>query len=643
MRRHRKSSALIAVLASFSLVAAACGDDDESGDTAAPEVTTGDTGGGTDTTGGDTTATTAGGDTTPTTGGDTTPTTGGDTTPTTGGDTTPTTGGDTTPTTGGDTGASGSVEEICAPTEGEGEAAGEPEEGAGELIDLGTLVGDPPEHIDPALNVTLDAYQIVNAMYDGLTEIDATDPENPEIRPLVAETVEVNEDATEWVFTIREGAQFSDGELIVPTTFQCAWERGTDPDFAGDYSYLYNFIEGGAEKLAGEAETLSGVVADDEAMTLTVTMSAPYANFDAVAGFQLFFPMPKSTIENPGDYENGMMVSNGPYMLESARTDEQIVLVRNEAWQGDYDGETWPDRVGRIEFNVSADPDTAYNAFEAGEGDTALLPPARAVEAQENWGTTLDVEILGSFHFGFNQRDEAIGGEENTLLRQAISQAINRDDINEAVYNGTRQTSTGITPPGIPGFAENLCEFCAYDPEAAQAAFDEWTANGGEQAEPLRIQFNADSGWEAVVEIVIDNLGAIGIQAEADPRDSETYFTEMAEGDCQMCRLGWYADYPTYDNFMYDLFHGDSLDGNNFGANLNEEFDQLVDEAKQSTDADEATVLYNQAEAILLNQDIGAVPINWYLGDQVYNDEKISNFPMTNQGLILYEQIELAS
>ena len=53
----------------------------------------------------------------------------------------------------------------------------------GDFVDLGTFVGDPPEHIDPALNVTLDAYQVVNALYDGLTDIDATDPDNPVIVP----------------------------------------------------------------------------------------------------------------------------------------------------------------------------------------------------------------------------------------------------------------------------------------------------------------------------------------------------------------------------------------------------------------------------------------------------------------------------
>ncbi len=617
MRRHRRGAAAIAVLTSLSLIAAACGDDDEPANTTPGSEDT------TATTAGDTTATTASGDTTATTApGDTTATTAsGDTTATTAS-------GDTGPDAAGDPCEASSM----------GEAAADPEPGAGEIIDLGTFVGDPPEHLDPALNSTLDAYQVINAMYDGLTDIDTSDPANPQVVPHVAESFEPNEDATEWTFTIREGQQFSDGEAILPSTFACAWERASDPEFAGDYSYLMNFIEGGAEKLDGSADSLSGVAWDDEAMTLTVTMSAPYANFAAVAGFQLFFPMPKAA-EKEG-YENGLMVGNGPYTLESERSDEQIVVVRNEAWGGDFNQETWPDRVGRIEFNVSSDPETAYNAFEAGEGDTANIPPALAEQARADHGTTLDVEILGSYHFLFNDRVETIGGDDNKLFRQAISQSINREDINEAVYNGTRQVSTGITPNGIPGFKADLCDFCTYDKDAAQAAFDQWEADGGEQTEPLMMQFNADSGHEPVVQIIIDNLAAIGIEAEADPRDSETYFTELAEGDCVMCRAGWYADYPTYDNFMYDLFHSDALDGNNYGFQ-NEEFDSLVDQAKQTTDLEEAGTLYNQSEEVLLNEQIMAVPINWYLGDYAYDKEKFSAFPQTNQGLLIWEQIEL--
>src|SRR5690606_28127823 len=146
---------------------------------------------------------------------------------------------------------------------------------------------------------------------------------------------------------------------------------------------------------------------------------------------------------------------------------------------------------------------------------------------------------------------ERIGGEENRLLRQAISQAIDRDDINEAVYEGTRTTATGITPPGIPGFEEGLCDYCEYDPEAAEQAFQEWQDEGNELTEPLPIQFNEGAGHEPVIEIIVDNLAEVGIDAVGEPLPTDTYFSQLADGACVICRAGWIADYPTYDNFMF--------------------------------------------------------------------------------------------
>ena len=73
---------------------------------------------------------------------------------------------------------------------------------------------------------------------------------------------------------------------------------------------------------------------------------------------------------------------------------------------------------------------------------------------------------------------------------------------------------------------------------------------------------------------MVDNLAAIGIDAVAEPMNAETYFSDLADGACKsICRAGWFADYPTYDNFMFDLFHTASIGGNNLGPFSNEEFD----------------------------------------------------------------------
>ncbi len=199
--------------------------------------------------------------------------------------------------------------------------------------------------------------------------------------------------------------------------------------------------------------------------------------------------------------------------------------------------------------------------------DNANIPPARVADAEASYGTTLDVSILGSYHWVLETEDGALAGDENIKLRQAISAAINRDEINDGrlqrqPHDLDRRDAWRASRASGP----DMCEYCGYDAEQAQTLFDEWKAEGGTLTEPIPLQFNADAGHEPVAAIVIDNLAAVGIEAVAEPMTGETYFSDLADGACKaMCRAGWFADYPTYDNFMYDLFHSDSIGGNNLG------------------------------------------------------------------------------
>ncbi len=520
-------------------------------------------------------------------------------------------------------------------------AQGEAGQG-GTLVDLQNLAFGDPEHIDPGLAATLQGAQISVLLYDGLTEFDFTDFQNPQLMPQVAESFEPNEDATVWTFRVRDDVTFSNGDPVLPSSFAFGWNRAVDPEFASELAYLFDPIQGAAEVAEGTATELEGVVADDEAMTLTVTLTGPFADFGAVVSHPVFSPMPEAVmadLDDQSQWEQDIMIGNGPFvMAEPWNHDIAIVLERNEDYYGGLAGE--PAVLDRLEFTISADVDSAYADFEAGNGQTALIPSGRFAEATETYAHATEPN-LGLYHFFINQESQ-LGGDENLKLRQAIALAIDREAINATVYDGSRRLPTGMTPPGVPGFEDGLCgEWCSYDPERAQELVDEWRAEGGSLDAPITINFNAGSGHEDLVTLMQANLQAIGLEAQLDGRDPTTYFSVMREGACELCRAGWIWDFPVYDSAAYSLLHSASIDGDNLARFSDPEVDAAIEQARAVTDDEERYALYREAEHRAL-EAVAVVPINWYAGQIVY-DESVVNLVQTPLQFVLYERVGLQS
>ncbi len=286
------------------------------------------------------------------------------------------------------------------------------------------------------------------------------------------------------------------------------------------------------------------------------------------------------------------MFGNGPFMLEAPRTDTEIVLVPNPDWDGTQYDEAFalPEQpyLDRLTFRVSTDPDTSYNSFEAGEGDNGPDPAGPGQRGDER---------LRQHHRRGHPRQLPLRreparprgrrrGEQGAPQGHLAGDRPGRDQRGR--LRGQPHGLQRNHPPGHPRLGRPISATTACTtPRPPRSTSTPGQAEGNELTEPLRIQYNIGAGHENVVAIIIDNLAAIGIDAVEEGIDTETYFTQIAEGACQICRTGWFADYPTYDNFMYDLYHTDSLGGNNHGYS-NPEFDELVDEAKQTTDPERA-------------------------------------------------------
>ena len=520
---------------------------------------------------------------------------------------------------------------------------------------------------DPATTQTLAEAQITTAMWDGLTDFDFTEKCAPVLKGALASKWTANADATVFTFDLKKGYTFSDGTPVLPHNFKQGWERAGSADIASPYGYLINNIKGGAVLQAGclddplpegdaackeplKDKTLDAIVADDDAMTLTVTLDKANADFPSIVTHQFFMPISdadEARVPTSGGWgDKGATIGNGPFMLAkdgAPGPDKDVTLVPNPKWKGNVYGDTKV-HLDKIIFKSTADLGTAYQAFDSGDGDDAPIPPGKYGTAQAAYkNNTVDDPNLGSYYFDFGHDDPVLGGAKNLELRKAISLAIDRDEINKKVYEGTRTDSTGITPPGIPGFKKDLCDYCKFDEKAAKEHFKKWTDAGGKLTATIPIQYNPGGGHDQVVQVIVSDLKKyLGIDAKLDPI-AETYFRDIpAEGACHICRSGWYADYPTYGNFMVDLFSKASIGGNNFGRYDNPDFEKAIAAAQAETDATKRGLDYQKAEEILLNTDVSAIPINWYTGATVFRDTVVNN-DQPPLGLYLWERMAKTS
>ena len=494
-----------------------------------------------------------------------------------------------------------------------------------------------PDFIDPALSSTLVGANLSTILYDGLTETDA----DGNLVGASAEKWTTKDKGLTWVFTIKKGLKFSNGDPVLPSSFVAGWKRAASQSLGSEVAYHNYFIAGMEDYNNGKAAfPASSVVANDTAMTLTVKMVSATVDWPSIASHTVFSPIPKSMENAPSTVETDgtKLIGNGPYMLDKAitkRAGGEIVVVPNPYYAG-----TKP-TLTKITFKISSDVTAAYNAFASGQCDNGPIPAGRYTELLGKWGTKGFKSTLGTDYWGFNWEDPTVGGTKNMLLRRAIAKAIDRDQISTVIYQGTRKPASGLLPPGLPGFKAGNGMPATRDLAGAKADFAQWKKLGNSLKSPIRLSYNDGAGWDKVAAIIIANLKEVGIDAKLDPFPADgTYFSKMRKGQGQMIRAGWFADYPIADNFLFPLLHSASIDGDNLERYKSATFDSLVNSARATTSAALANTTYQRAERYALVNDVVIVPtVNRGIASVV--GTSVTNYPITPLGMVVYDQVKL--
>lgn len=459
---------------------------------------------------------------------------------------------------------------------------------------------EPQNPLIPANTNEVGGGNLVDLIYSGLVYYDA----EGEVHNEMAESIELEGDKT-YKVTLKDGITFADGTAVKAENFVKAWNYAVANQQLS--AYFFEPILGYAEEGVDAETGMEGLkVIDDK--TFTIELIQPESDFPLRLGYSAFYPLPDEAFEDMDGF-GAMPNGNGPYKLLEWNNNENAIVVPNES----YSGERTPKNDG-IEFVFYAQQDAAYADLLSGNLDVLdSIPDSAFANFEQELGDRAVNQPAAIFQsFTIPEKLEHFSGEEGKLRRQAISMAINREEVTDNIFQGTRTPATDFTSPVIPGHSDSLkgAEVLEFNPERAKelwAEADEISKYTGE----FTIGYNSDGGHQAWVDAVANQIkNNLGIEAVGAPYpDFKSLRDEVTNRTIAGAfRTGWQADYPSLANFLGPLYVTGA--GSNDGDYSSEDFDRLMKEGAGAESTEQGLAKFNEAQEILL-QDLPAIPL-WY-------------------------------
>ena len=502
--------------------------------------------------------------------------------------------GDDSDTAGGDTGDGGGSE---APSTTED--PGTPVAGGEATILLYSETG----HLDPVRFTGsggadgMRAFALYGALvtYDGAAN---------EVKPVLAESLEPNEDFTVWTLKLKPGITFSDGTPFNAEAVKINWEVRQDVSKRSpSLTYLLSVTD---------------LTVVDET-TLQITLTAPNANFDkAVSKGGLNYIASAKALQDGTDLTS-TAIGAGPFLLDSWTRDDRMVLSKNPNWKGS-DGPY----LDKLIFRVVGDENQRIDTFTTGQAQGFYTAtPASVKNATESvkgaYYTSIDVTTGQTYVFN-NSKPPF----DDIRIRKAFVMAVNWQALSDVVFGEGSQWLDTFTIPGTPWHSENA-KLPAYDPDEAQRLIDEYVA---EKGGPVKIHMYAfqQSLDQARADFILAALGQLkNLEVTIEVNDSPTNISKVLAGDYMVSSWGFpvVATDPGVFNAAY------SAAFTNYSKYKNEKVDALIDQGRTIRDPDESAKIYQQVFDILA-EDLPFYPYvkttNGFVlspdlkGGQVYED-----------------------
>ena len=432
-------------------------------------------------------------------------------------------------------------------------------------------------HLDPHVSGNGVSNTITNSMYETLVWFD----ENLELKPLLAKSWTVSDDGLDYTFVLNEGIKFHDGEPFNAESIVANYERAKSDS---------------SLRLASQTAMWDSVTVDSE-YQVTIHLKEPNNTFlNKLA--QVRIVSPKAIKELGKDGLAKQSAGTGPFILSERVDGGYTKMVRNENY--------WQDgpKVDTLTWRVVPEDGARVAMLQTGEADIISPLPAIQVDKLKN-DASLDVLNLGGLTYRYatlNKNYTLADGRkplDDVRVRQAMNYAFDSEAYTQVVFQGYASVPTSLFASSVPYYAEQT-PYTA-DVEKAKSLMSEAGYSNGF---PINIWVDNTTIEMQGAEFLKQQLAQINIDVNVVPMDSTTIadMTSAPEDktEVQMWYVNWSSGDYSADGSMRNILHGDKYppSGYNTAFYNNAEFNKCLDDALKTTDTDEITKLYAQAQSI---------------------------------------------
>jgi oligopeptide transport system substrate-binding protein len=470
-----------------------------------------------------------------------------------------------------------------------------------------------PDTLDPHHVSGVWENRIIGDILMGLT----TEAADGSVVPGAAESWEVSDDGTVYTFTLRDHS-WSDGTPVTAGDFVFALQRILDPAEAAEYASLLYTIRNAKALNEGAMEGMDqlGVKAlDDQTLEITLENATPY--FLEQLTHYTAFPVPKHKVEELGaDWiKPGNLVGNGAYTAAEWLPNSHLKLVKNDAF---YDADNVS--IDTVWYYPAEERNAATKRFRAGEIEIQYDFASEQIDwLKENLPEQTRISPwLGIYYYAFNTRKPPF---DDQGVRQALAMAIDRDAITDKILRTGELPGYSFVPPGTGSYGEPAYvewKDMPYEERVAQAK--ELMAGAGYGSDnPLKttLRYNTSENHKKIAVAVAAMWKQLGVETELFNTEVKVHYNDLQEGNFEVARAGWIADYNDPQNFLYLM--ETSTGAQNYAGYSSPEFDRLMDESDATADAKQRNALMHEAEAVAM-QDLPNIPIYYYVSKDLVAD-----------------------